>query len=88
MLNNYARSFKKACRRAGIKTDDRLMVSCCRKSYGTNLANLSTPVHTLRELMGHSSIIVTQQFYLLSTDANKKKAVEGLDRLMGENNHS
>ena len=82
MLNNYARSFKKACRRAGIETDDRLMASCCRKSYGTNLANLGTPVHTLKELMGHSSIITTQKYYLKSTDANKKQAVEGLDRLM------
>jgi len=83
MLNNYARSFKKACKRAGIVTDDRLMVSCCRKSYGTNLANLATPVHTLKELMGHSSIVTTQKYYLKSTDANKKKAVEGLERLMG-----
>ena len=82
LLNNHARSFKKAGRRAGIVTDDRLMVSCCRKSYGTNVANLGTPIHTLKELMGHGSIVTTQKYYLKSTDANKKRVVEGLDRMM------
>ena len=60
------------------------MVHCLRKSYGTNLANLGTPAHTLKELMGHSSIVTTQKYYLQSTDANKQKAVEGLDRIMDE----
>jgi len=83
LLNNYQRSFKKTYLRAGVKTQDWLMVHCLRKSYGTNLANLGTPAHTLKELMGHSSIITTQKYYLQSTDANKKKAVDGLDRLMG-----
>jgi hypothetical protein len=31
-----------------------------------------------------SSIVTTQKYYLKSTDANKKKAVEGLQRLMGD----
>ena len=84
LLNNYQRSFKRACCRAGVVTQDWLMVHCLRKSYGTNLANLGTPAHTLKELMGHSSIVTTQKYYLQITDANRQKAVEGLDRIMSE----
>ena len=63
--------------------DDRLSVHCLRKSYGTNVANLGTPVHTLKELMGHSNIQTTMEFYLKSTDANKLKAVERLEGMVG-----
>jgi integrase len=59
-----------------------LSVQILRKGYGTNLANLSTPVHTLKELMGHSSITTTMKFYLKNSDENKMKAVRGLEGLM------
>jgi len=32
--------------------------------------------------MGHSSITTTMKFYLKNSDANKKKAVRGLEKLM------
>ena len=51
--------------------------------YGTNLANVGTPVQTLKTLMGHSSIQTTMEFYLQSSDENEKKAVFELDRIMG-----
>jgi hypothetical protein len=44
---------------------------------------IGTPANTLKDLMGHSSIITSMKFYVCSIDENKKKAVEGLDRLMG-----
>lgn len=78
------RNFKRYCIKAGIKTDKKITLHCLRKAYGTNLANASTPVHTLKELMGHSSIQTTMEFYLLSSDENKKKAAEQLNSLMGE----
>ena len=53
-----------------------------RKSYGTNLANLGTPVHTLKALMSHQSIQTTMQFYIKNTDENSWKAVRGLEGLM------
>jgi integrase len=34
--------------------------------------------------MGHSSIVTTMEYYVQDVDENKKKAVEGLDRMMGE----
>ena len=54
---------------------------CLRKSYATNLANAGTPVHTLMKLMGHSSIVTTQKYYLRSSDENEKKAVEELEKM-------
>jgi integrase len=83
IILNTNRKFKLYCKKAGIITDDRLSVHCLRKSYGTNLANLGTPVHTLKELMGHSNIQTTMEYYLFSSDANKKKAVEALEKLVG-----
>ena len=83
ILLNINRKFKFYCQKAGIITDDKLCVHCLRKSYGTNLANLSTPVHTLKDLMGHSNIQTTMEYYLFSSDANKKKAVDGLEGMVG-----
>ena len=82
LLNNVLRDFKKTCVSAGIKTNDKLTIHCLRKAYGTNLANASTPAHTLKELMGHASIQTTTEFYLYSSDANEERAVAALDRIM------
>jgi integrase len=82
MVNNTNRDFVVNCRRAGIITSDKLSVHSLRKSYGTNLAGLGTPVHTLRSLMGHSNIQTTMKFYVKNTDENSLKAVRGLEGLM------
>jgi integrase len=66
-----------------IVGSDRLSVHCLRKSYGTNLADLGTPVHTLKSLMGHSNIQTTMKFYIKNNDENSMKAVRGLEGLMG-----
>jgi integrase len=83
MILNTHRKFKLYCGKAGIITDDRLSVHCLRKSYSTNLADIGTPVHTLKDMMGHSDVKTTMNFYIKSTDANKLKAVEALERMMG-----
>jgi len=84
MVNNTNRDFVVNCRRAGIVSSDRLSVHCLRKSYGTNLADLGTPVHTLKSLMGHSNIQTTMKFYIKNNDENSMKAVKGLEELMAE----
>jgi len=33
------------------------------------------------KLMGHSSIVTTQKYYLRSSDENEKKAVEELEKM-------
>ena len=84
MVNNTNRDFVVICKRAGVVSSDRLSVHCLRKSYGTNLADLGTPVHTLKALMGHSNIQTTMKFYIKNNDENSMKAVRGLEELMGE----
>jgi len=79
--NNTLRDFKNRCRAAGIKTNEKLNLHCLRKSYATNLANAATPAHTLMKLMGHSSIVTTQKYYLHSSDANEQKAVQELEKI-------
>jgi site-specific recombinase XerD len=81
LVNNSLKKFKVHCKKAGIKTSEKLNLHCLRKSYATNLANAGTPVHTLMKLMGHSSIVTTQKYYLHSSDANEKKAVEELEKM-------
>ena len=83
MKSNALFQFKHYCRKAGLNTNKKLNLHCLRKGYGMNLMKLGTPANTLKELMGHSSIVTTMKFYINSIDENKKKAVEGLDRLMG-----
>ena len=84
MMWNALKRFKNYCKKAGIETNKKLNLHCLRKAYGTNLVNLGTPANTLKDLMGHSSIVTTMKFYVNSIDENKKKAVEGLDSLMGD----
>ena len=84
MLNNFNRQFRVYCSKAGIETTDELSQHCLRKAYGTNLANLGTPVYILKDLMGHSHIETTMSYYIKSIDANKRKAIKGLDGLMGQ----
>ncbi len=84
LLNNSLIQFKKYCKDAGIKTNDKLTQHCLRKSWACNLADNGVPAHTLMKMGGWSSIETVQQFYLKTSDANEKKAVEMLDRLMEE----
>ena len=52
MMNNVNRNFRVHCKNAGIVTSDRLSVHCLRKAYGTNLADLGTPVHNVKRYDG------------------------------------
>ena len=81
LCNNTRRDLQARCRRAGITTSDKLNVHCLRKSYAQNLADSGTPIHTLRKLMGHSSVRTLESFYIRSSDANEIEARETLDRL-------
>ena len=81
VCNNALRNFKARCRRAGIVTSDKLTIHCLRKSYAQNLADAGTPIHTLKKLMGHSSVKTLECFYIRSSDANEAKARKVLDSL-------
>jgi len=83
IMNNCLRKFQVNCKKAPINTNEKLTIHCLRKAYGTNLANIGTPVHTLKALMGHSSIKTTMEYYVHASDDNEKKAVRELEKMGG-----
>ncbi len=58
--------FMRYCKKAGIKTHKKLNLHSLRKGYGSNM-HLHCPPQTLKELMGHSSIVTTMEFYIQDT---------------------
>ncbi len=71
------KGFKAACRRAEIKG---LRFHDLRHTFATRLVEKGVDIETVRDLLGHSSIIITQR-YTHSSDTRKKKAVELLSKL-------
>jgi len=84
MLCNALRDFVVSCNNAGVKTDDRLNLHCLRKSWACNLAENGISPKTLCELGGWSDPSVLHEYYSKATDANKNRAKQVLDDLMGE----
>ena len=80
---NTLRDFKVYCRQAGIETNDRLHIHCLRKSWATNLAENGVSQKTLCELGGWVNPSVLNDYYTKATDANKDRARQILDDLMG-----
>ncbi len=81
--NNQLREFKRYCKNAGIKTHERITQHCLRKSWACNLANNNgIPIKTLARMGGWSSITTCEKYYLKCADANEKKAVEVLNKLV------
>jgi len=66
------KGFKAACRRAEIKG---LRFHDLRHTFATRLVEKGVDIETVRDLLGHSSIIITQR-YTHSNDDRKRKAVE------------
>lgn len=79
VIINARRDFKHFCEKAGLKTSKVLTLHSLRKGYGTNMANLGIPPHTLKDLMGHSSSVTTMEYYVKTLDENKKSAAEKLN---------
>jgi len=73
-LTTVKTAFKAACRRAGISG---LTFHGLRHTTGTRLIQKGADIETVRTLLGHSSIAVTQR-YVYSTDERRRSAVERL----------
>ena len=85
MCNKLLRDVKLICRNCGIITeadDEKATIQCIRKSFAMSLAEAGTPIVTLKALMGHSSIRVTEQYYLKSSDANQIQACQVMQKIM------
>ena len=84
LVCNPNRDFKRSCKRAGIQTDEKLSLHCLRKGWACNLAENGINQKTLCELGGWSDPSVLNEYYNKVTDANKDRARQVLDELMGE----
>lgn len=81
MVNNVLRDFKKHCKRAGIKPTGKLTIHTLRKSCGQNWAD-HLPMNVVKELMGHSSIATTQEFYTQVDRDHELKAARVIQQLL------
>ena len=84
LVCNPLRDFKRYCKRAGIETDEKLNLHGLRKSWACNLAENGISPKTLCELGGWSDPSVLHEYYSKATDANRDRAKQVLDELMGQ----
>jgi excisionase family DNA binding protein len=73
-LTTVDTSFRAACQRAGISG---LRFHDLRHTFGSRLVEKGVDIETVRSLLGHSSIAITQR-YVHSTDERRRAAVEKL----------
>jgi len=71
-LTTVKRAFKSACRRAGISN---LRFHDLRHTFATRLVERGVDLITVKELLGHSSVTITER-YTHSFGEQKRKAVE------------
>lgn len=81
MVNNVLREFKRHFKRAGIKPVGKLTIHTLRKSCGQNWAD-HLPMNVVKELMGHSSIATTQEFYTQVDSDHEAKAARVIQQLL------
>lgn len=75
-LTRIQRSFKAASKNADIEG---LRLQDLRHSFVTRLIKKGFDIETVRDLLGHDSIIVTQR-YTHSNDESRKEDVEALSK--------
>lgn len=81
MINNILRNFKVHYKRAGIKPVGKLTIHTLRKCCGQNWAD-NLPMNVVKELMGHSSIATTQEFYTQVDADHEAKAARIIDEML------
>lgn len=84
VINNVLRNFKSHVRRAEIKPVGKLTIHTLRKCAGQNWADY-LPMNVVKELMGHSNIATTQEFYTTVDRDHEKKAAQVVQRLLEKN---
>ena len=80
--DNVKRSFKSACRRAGIKD---FHFHDLRHTFASQLIMSGIDITTVKELLGHKTLTMTLRYSHLAP-SHKVKAVNILDRALNETN--
>lgn len=73
--NYVSKMFKDACKKAGV--DKAIHFHSLRHSFASNLVQKGTPLYTVKELLGHSSISTTEIYSHLNMNV-LREAVEKL----------
>jgi len=84
VVNNVLRNFKAHVKRAGIKPVGKFTIHTLTKCYGQNCADY-LPMNVVKELMGHSNISTTAEFYNQVDRDHEKKAAEVVQKLLDRN---
>jgi integrase len=84
LVCNPLRDYKRVCKRAGVQTEEKMNLHCLRKGWACNLAENGISPKTLCELGGWSDPSVLNEYYSKVTDANRDRAKQVLDDLMGQ----
>lgn len=84
VINNVLRNFKSYVRRSGIKPIGKFTIHILRKCCGQNWAD-HLPMNVVKELMGHSDISTTQEFYTQVDRDHEKKAAQVVQQLLDMN---
>lgn len=79
-FTDIKKAFKGACERAGIEG---LRFHDLRHTYATRLAEMNVPLPTIKELLGHFKVSMTER-YTHSSDESKRKAVKLLHQCYTE----
>lgn len=78
-----SKKFKTAVKKAGL--NPKLHFHSLRHTFGTELGLSGVPITVIRDLMGHSTVAVTE-IYSHTNLASLKKAIEQIDGIENKNN--
>ena len=84
LVNNVLRNSKAYYKRAGIKPVGKFTVHTLRKCAGQNWADY-LPMNVVKELMGHSNIATTAEFYNQVDRDHELKAARVIQGLLESN---
>lgn len=84
VVNNVLRNFKSHVRRAGIRPVGKFCIHTLRTCCGQNWADY-LPMNVVKELMGHSNISTTAEFYNAVDRDREKKAARVVQELLDGN---
>ena len=82
MAINVLRECRRHLKQSSVTADPPMTLHAFRKSFGQNHAYNGTPIHVLQQLMGHSSVATTREFYIHGADANTQAATDRYEELL------